>query len=109
MLIGGGDAVAATVVLATLADVYTGQDRYALYLTAPWQEANSSKNNRFCKSRIDSDRLRTFGTLHWLCPHAKELVDGSCSWIWNVPGGRIGDPRAFARDTGTEATVRRCT
>ncbi|KAF3406362.1 hypothetical protein DPV78_001296 [Talaromyces pinophilus] len=33
-LIGGGDAVAATVVLATLADVYTGQDRVASIGTA---------------------------------------------------------------------------
>lgn len=73
------------------------------------QEADCSKNNRFRKSRIGSDRLRTFLTLHWLCPHAEELVDGSSSWIWNVPGGRIDDSRAFARDTGTEATVRRCT
>ncbi|KUL92531.1 hypothetical protein ZTR_02332 [Talaromyces verruculosus] len=30
-LIGGGDAVAATVVLATLADVYTGQDRTTVF------------------------------------------------------------------------------
>lgn len=73
------------------------------------QDADYSKNNRLCKSRIDSDRLRNFRTPPWLYPHAEKLVDGSSSWIWNVPGGRIGDPRALARDTGTEATVRRCT
>lgn len=34
-LIGGGDAVAATMVLATLADIYTEQDRYAAHDLLP--------------------------------------------------------------------------
>jgi hypothetical protein len=34
-LIGGGDAVAATVVLATLTDIYTDQDRYATHGSLP--------------------------------------------------------------------------